>query len=852
MDNDRIGPYRIENTLGSGGMGVVYLAWDERLRRRVAIKSIHPGKELSDERRERLLREARAAAGLSHPAIAQVFDILLENGRDYIVMEYVEGRSLTSLLGDRTIDIEQAVDIGRQIAEGLAAAHQHGIVHRDLKSENIIISPGGQVKILDFGLAKSLDPEEGEVSLTEDGVVMGTSRAMSPEQARGGSIDHRSDLFSLGSLLYEMATGQHPFQGSSPLDTMQRVVRHRPPPAEQVNSQVPEELSFLIENLLEKDPDNRPSSALEVALALRELSGLWATTTTGHASLSRLTMAARRRRALRQRWLLVAIVVPVIAAAVAFGWWRLSRPGPPRIVAVLEPQSTSAGDTEDAALLATAARTAATNALLGLRGLALPAPQEVDGAGTDPRTVARQVAASEVITTELERRGATIQVTLQRLRGSDGVVLWSSTFSVPADDLSLLSDAIAAHLLQAYPHLKRRRTGRAQPPSPQALAQYVRLYREQQAPPPGVTLDQILDALDHLRQSNPRFLLPYLTAAETARYLYLINTEPSYLDRAHDLLRQAHELAPEDPRVAVSEGEVALDAGDLKGAERATTRLERLDPGSPDALRLRANLLRRQGHTEQALELFHQLVTAYPSVNNLRDLAEAELHSGKVADARRQLQRALSIAPRNRRARGKLAQLELLNGDPAEAERLYGSLAREYDSSVAYSNLGLARLLQGKVETALKAYKTALELAPKEPISMMSVGDCQLLLGQEAEAKQSYRRALELAEPIRQSDPASYWSARAQCLAHLGEAREAVMAVQEELRALPDEPGSYFDAALVYTILGDRTTAVVDADKAVKMGFNPRWFELPFFKPLRDDPDFRSLLESTSSGRAKD
>ncbi len=848
MDTERIGPYRIEKTLGSGGMGVVYLAWDERLRRRVAIKSIHPGKELSDDRRERLLREARAAAGLSHPAIAQVFDILQEGDRDHIVMEYIEGRSLTSLLAAHTIDIEQAVDIGRQIAEGLATAHQHGIVHRDLKSENIIITPTGQVKILDFGLAKSLDPEEGEVSLTEDGVVMGTSRAMSPEQAQGVAIDHRSDLFSLGSLLYEMTTGQHPFQGSSPLDTMQRVVRHRPPPAEQVGSEVPEELSYLIENLLEKSPGKRPSSALEVALALRELSGLWSTASSGHASLSRLTMAARRRRAARKRWLLAAGILPVLAVAAALGWWWLSRPGPPRIVAVLEPQLAAGKEDDGTDLLATAVRTAATNTIVGLRGLAVPAPQEIDSAGTDPKAIARAVAASEVVTTDLERHGATVQVTLRRLRGDDGAVLWSSTFSVPADDLALISDAVAAHLRQAYPKLKRRQAGRAQPPSPQALTEYLHLLRQYQTPPTGVTSEQTLDALEHLREASPRFLLPYLTAASIARYLFITKAEPAYQDRARDLLRHAHELAPEDPRVVAGEAELALAAGDVKACNAAVARLERLEPGSPDALRLRAGLLRRQGQTGKALALLQRLVTAYPSVTNLWSLAEAELHSGRVGDARRHLQHALKIAPRVRRTRAKLAQLELLNGDPAEAERLFGGLAREYHASIYYNNLALARLLQGKVAGALDAYSTAHELAPKEPITVMSIGDCQLLLGDTAAADKSYRQALDLGKPLRESDQAAYWGLRAQCLAHLGEAREAVKAVQEELRTSPDEPAVYIDAALVYAIIGDRTTAVVHAEKAVEMGLNPRWLELPFFKPLRDDPEFRALLAPAAGG----
>jgi len=306
VDVERIGPYRVEGQLGSGGMGRVYRAWDDRLQRWVAIKCIHPEGEISAEHRERLRREARAVAGLNHPAVAQVYDILTEGDRDFVVMECVEGRALTSLLAEGSLDTARTVTIARQVASGLQAAHDRGVVHRDLKAENIMITADGDAKILDFGLAKRLERDASEESLTEEGMVMGTTRAMSPEQAEGDELDHRSDLFSLGSLLYEMVTGRHPFQASSPLETMQRVVRHHPTPVRRLDPHIPLELELLIERLLEKDREQRPESARQVAEALAALAQRLASSSGQRAALEEITSQARRRRRWHWQWLLIA------------------------------------------------------------------------------------------------------------------------------------------------------------------------------------------------------------------------------------------------------------------------------------------------------------------------------------------------------------------------------------------------------------------------------------------------------------------------------------------------------------------------------------------------------------------
>lgn len=254
-------------------MGAVYRAWDERLRRPVAIKHILPDNADDPRQRERLRREAQAAAGLSHPSIVQIFDIFEEDDCDWIVMELVEGQTLASLIESGRLGLGEALVLSREIAEGLAEAHGKGIVHRDLKTENVMVTRSFHAKILDFGLAKMMIQTQGPADSNLSGVtsVLGTSRAMSPEQAMGQEVDHRSDLFSLGTLIFEAVTGRPPFLGTSTFNTLAKVCSSRHPPAHQVNSRVPIELSNLLDRLLEKSPEHRPQSAREVVVELRFL-----------------------------------------------------------------------------------------------------------------------------------------------------------------------------------------------------------------------------------------------------------------------------------------------------------------------------------------------------------------------------------------------------------------------------------------------------------------------------------------------------------------------------------------------------------------------------------------------------
>ncbi len=264
MIGEKFGHYRVEEKLGEGGMGVVYRATDLQLDRAVAIKTLPAiDGESSAEATQRFLREAKATSRLQHPSIVTIHHVGVEGDTRYVVMEMVDGENLAAMINRKPMDPAQICDIGIQVADGLAVAHEAGVVHRDITAENVMIGPRGQVKILDFGLAKlreaAATKDNDATRLTKVGTIMGTVTHMSPEQALGSDVDFRTDIFSFGVMLYEMATGRLPFEASTVQATLARILNQEPKPVEELNPTIPPDLARIIHECLSKDRILRPS-----------------------------------------------------------------------------------------------------------------------------------------------------------------------------------------------------------------------------------------------------------------------------------------------------------------------------------------------------------------------------------------------------------------------------------------------------------------------------------------------------------------------------------------------------------------------------------------------------------------
>ena len=326
---DNLGPYRVLDKLGEGGMGEVYRARDTRLNRDVAIKVLPTHLAADEMSRARFEREAHAIAALSHPNILAIHDVGQDNGVVFAVTELLEGETLRERLEREPLPLRKIVQIGADIALGLAAAHDKGVVHRDVKPDNVFLTPDGHVKILDFGLAKALAPEAAGAAAgsmntrtvlrrTEVGTVMGTVGYMSPEQVKGQDADHRSDIFSLGCVLYEMATGRRAFERETAAETMTAILREEAPDASIETRGMPAALDQLIRQCLEKRREERFQSARDLAFALRALSG------TTHASGSSAVVVSTRRP-----YAIAAVVVALVAAAAFLAYRFIPRSSAP-------------------------------------------------------------------------------------------------------------------------------------------------------------------------------------------------------------------------------------------------------------------------------------------------------------------------------------------------------------------------------------------------------------------------------------------------------------------------------------------------------------------------------------------
>ena len=292
--------YVFLDKLGSGGMGEIYKARDSRLNRVVAVKVLDPAKTRDPERRRRFIQEAQAASALNHPSIITIFDILQEGDRQYMVMEHVSGRTLHDMISEGRLPIPQVLELAAQMASALSAAHAAGIIHRDFKPANVMVTGSGLVKVLDFGLAKlqpaiTPDAEQNTLTaapLTREGVIMGTVNYMSPEQAEGLKVDGRSDMFSFGAVLYEMITGQRAFAGDSGISTLSAVLRDEVKPIQQIVPDVPEELVDIVGRCLRKSPAARLEAMIDVETALEVLKRRFEAKAVQRSSVSNQTAPA--------------------------------------------------------------------------------------------------------------------------------------------------------------------------------------------------------------------------------------------------------------------------------------------------------------------------------------------------------------------------------------------------------------------------------------------------------------------------------------------------------------------------------------------------------------------------------
>ena len=855
---DTINQYRILGHIGEGGMGVVYLAEDTRLRRKVALKFVSSGASDASEEEARFHREAQAAARLNHPNICTVYELGESEGATFIAMEYVEGITLKERMRQGGIEETDIRSWLKQIAEGLYTAHEAGIIHRDIKPANMMITPRGLLKIMDFGIARFTD---AEVELTQANSTIGTISYMSPEQARGEKVNAQTDIWAVGVILYELTTGRRPFDGAFREAIMYAMMHTDPEPPASLNPEIKEDLNEIILRCLQKNREDRYTSLAELIGGTQQHDGYIAEApTTVHATGREETvtlLGSKRRRVLAGgivALLALLLFLPELRKRLTGG--DHSRELPPALHLAVLPFDSFSDTPEDNAFSNGLAHLVATN-LMKLEHdreeLWIIPVREVLSQGVTSANQARDAfEVNLTVSGTIVNLPGSFQITLDITDAETMRVIGSDVIELAALDPLEVQTQIVEKLgtllgIESAGSLGGSFANELTT-DPEAYKLYIQAQGFIQQYDDEGNIDEAIRLYEEAIGIDSTYALAYAGAGFAYARKYFFVRDIALFDQANVYTDRALELNDALAEVWVAAGRVRLDSGKLEEGRAALERAIEIDPESYEANRRLGYAHRLAYDYEKARTFYEKAIAIQPNYwegyTSMGNLLGTE---GRYEEAIASYEKAAELVPANSFVQTTLATQYFNNGDTLKCIEALERSIELNPNALAYNNLGITLRIAHLYDRALDAFKKAVALSENSADYNLNLGTSYYILQQPDSARTYWLRAAALfEEQLENVNPNDEYLLflTAEVFAKLGD-REAAQNYLQRFLELDGQSALYWNNVyMLYEYLEDRSSALAALERALEIGFSP-WHHdwSPWLADVYEDPDYIALLE---------
>ena len=865
------GRYRILRVLGQGGMGAVYQARDQELERIIALKVIRPELASNPTILQRFKQELILARHVTHKNVIRIYDLGEGEGIRFITMEYVDGEDLRSLLRQNgKFPPEQAVEIVQQICRALEAAHAEGVIHRDLKPQNVMRDSQGRIVVMDFGLARSLEAP----GMTQTGALVGTLEYMSPEQAMGEELDQRSDLFAVGLIFYELLTGKAPFKADTGIATLVKRTKERAIPPSEIDHSVPKSLSQMVSACLERDRKHRYQSASEL---LRQLD-TWHTnpnmtpSKTGRMSsgLSRSVQISLQIPESRGwMWAVGAALLIVLLLAIPLTRNLIFRTSPQnssssenipelargKYIAVLPLKVL--GDEKSLNYVADGLVDALSAKLFQLREVHVAPSSAVEKVASKDEPLgkmARDLGANLVLQGTVQGSADRLRITLNLEDIAGGKRVWSQEFSGVSQDLLTLEDNIYADLVQALElkpsNEELARSGIHPTEDTDAYDLYLK-GRNALRGNQGIRDTQAsVQFLEAALKRDPNFALAYTGLADANLRLYKDKKDPLFAEKALDAAQRAERLNPNLAEVHLSLGSVYNATGKSAQAVDELKQALNLVPNSDEAYYRLGDAYLASGRKEEAISAYQSAVRANPYYwYNHNKLGGAYLQTGDTQKALESYKRVTELASDNPIGYSNIGAVYLRLGQYNEAIPPLQKTLELEPAGGAYSNLGTAYFFLKRYDEAVKTFEKAVEMSPKDEQLMGNLADSYRWSGQKDKAVETYNRAINLGYAQLQVNPrnSGVMGDLALYYAKKGDGPQAEQYIRQARTIDPSDLQLLSDEIEIYSLNDKPADALKSLREAFQKGYSPEEAQNdPELAKIKNLPEFQKLVSAYS------